>query len=200
MSRPAPKGTDRAVFVLELWGKLLPERIATEDLGGFIEDIHRSPTRGMNACGLYSKVVLAMVSTGLNSVREIWVRQPPVPSNRSAAVVTLASVVFATAYLFGASQQIYFASHIPSALLQSTTGVLVSVGWFVCAARIFRKRTAHRWIFAVALATSLHTVLSYMAGIMGGRALVICVAYSIAMVIGLPKTRRHRADVEQRRL
>jgi hypothetical protein len=53
--------------VLDLWAVLLPARIVNEDLGDYLEDIHRRIAAGQRWC-VYLRIVAAIFWTGLNAI------------------------------------------------------------------------------------------------------------------------------------
>lgn len=57
----------RAVRLLDIWGAVLPARIATEDLNDYVEDIHRR-IRMRQRASVYVRMVVAIFWTALNAV------------------------------------------------------------------------------------------------------------------------------------
>jgi len=58
--------------VLDLWAILLPTRIANEDLGDYLEDIHRLSAAGQSRWIIYLRCVVAVFWTGANTVGYFW--------------------------------------------------------------------------------------------------------------------------------
>lgn len=58
----------RALSTLDTWALLLPERIATEILGDYVEDINRRTAAGQGRFKIYVRMLAAMFWTGVNAV------------------------------------------------------------------------------------------------------------------------------------
>lgn len=57
----------RLSVLLDAWAAILPPRIVNEDLGDYLEDIHRRCAAGQRWC-VYLRVAAAIFWTGLNAV------------------------------------------------------------------------------------------------------------------------------------
>ncbi len=70
----------RATRWLDVWGLCLPHRVATEDLGGYIEEINELAENGESAWKFYLRMLAAIFWTGCNALRdlphELWTSKP----------------------------------------------------------------------------------------------------------------------------
>ena len=78
----------RALTILDGWSALLPVRVATEDVGDYIEDIHRRAEQGQHWL-LWVRVITAVVWTGINAAgfvtRNILGRSAEGPSDKKTS-------------------------------------------------------------------------------------------------------------------
>jgi len=162
----------RAVFaVLEIWARALPERVATEDLGGFIESLHRSR-------GVYFWLGIPAVFswTAVNALRE--------SRGRWIVGVVVLNLLVGALYAFGGIQYLYYAKAFPAAVVQVGPAVVIALFWFMSAFAVWRDRPQRdALLFATAGATIVHASMLYSLGIMGGLAFTVNTVYPAAIIL-----------------
>jgi hypothetical protein len=168
----------RLVSLLDRWAAILPERIAEEDIGGFIEQLHRKPRGRFGLCLL---VVHALLSTGYNAIRET----PFLIDQRLLRRIVMWIAVMNTLFAISLSHEpIEFLTRSPGPLLfvQCLAGVILSVFWVGSGLAMWRRwPVARHFAVGAAAATLLYTV--WLSDIMGSFGLVVYTVYPLAVLV-----------------
>ncbi len=140
----------RTLALLERWASFLPERIAEENLRGFIEQLNRGSMRRVDLILFTGK---ALLFTGWNALLDSANTKP---SRRTSMTIAILNILFAIIHSPGAIVQLHHGR--PDALLQAQAGLglLLSALWIVSAVMIIRH---HEHTRSLTLATAAATIL-----------------------------------------
>ena len=182
------KAVSRAIHLLELWSKILPHRVAVEDLGGYIEYLQcRSDKLGNGK--LILTFFAALLWTGTNALRlsgKGW----------WTMISLILLYVFAGAlYGYGAVEYLIYAEPSRATLAQVAPGVLIACAWFVCALAVWRNwRQKDILVLSTAAATAVHAAILSSAGIMSVLGVVVSGLLAGAIIFHSIRQRRYQAN------
>lgn len=169
----------RLVSLLDRWATILPERIAEEDIGGFIEALNRSPRSRFGSCLL---VVQAVLSTGYNAIREMPFLVDRKLMRRIAMWIAVINTLFAISLVRNPIEVLAARSPGPLLFAQCLVGVTLSLFWIGSGVAIWRRWPAGRQLtVGTAAATILFTV--WLSNIMGTFGLVVYTVYPLVVLV-----------------
>lgn len=178
----------RLIDVLERWAAILPDRIAEEDLGGFIEQLNRNPRGGV---GSYLLVVYAVLCTGYNAIRELPFMIDKRLLRRIAMWIAVVNILFAISFIRNPIECLTNPSLGPLLFAQCLAGVILSVFWVGSGIALWRQwQFGHFVALGTAAATILHTV--WLSNIMGTFGLVLYTVYPLAVLVVFASSPRVR--------
>ena len=179
----------RLVSVLDRWAAILPDRIAEEDVGGFIEQLNRN-SRGRFEP--YLLVAYAILCTGYNAIREMPFLIDKRLLRRLTVWIAALNILFAIA--FSRNPIWVLTGHnSPGPLLfaQCLAGVVLAVLWIGWGIAVWRQWPFGRLVaIGTAAATVLHTV--WLSNIMGTFGLVVYTAYPLTVLVVFAASPRER--------
>lgn len=167
-----------SIRLLECWAAVLPSRIAEEDLGGFIELLHRRGARGRQAWAL---VASGVFWTACNTLREWPYHLTPRVLRR--IVMWIAALNFLFAASLG-SEPLEALGRNPEPLMaaQCLFGLVLSALWVGSGVAAWRRWSHRRQLtVGTAAATLLFTVM--MSNLMGYFGLVVYTVYPLAVLV-----------------
>lgn len=169
----------RLVSMLDRWAAVLPDRIAEEDLGGFIEQLNRTPPGQFRPCWVVAQAVLF---TGCNALRELPFLIDKKTLRRFGMWIAALNIVFA--FFFSREPIEYLTTRSPQGELyaQCLAGAILSVLWVSSGVALWRRWPLQYPVaVGTAAATILHTVwLSNILGIFG---LVVHTVYPLGVLV-----------------
>ena len=180
----------RFVSVLDRWATILPDRIAEEDVGGFIEQLNGN-SRGRFAP--YLLVVQAVVCTGYNALREMPFLISETLLRRIAVWIAVMNILFAVSFSREPIEFLTARGPGPLLLAQCLAGVILSIFWVGSGVAVWRRWPfGHLVAVGTAAATILHTV--WLSNILGTFGLVVYTVYPLAVLVVFACSRREQQN------
>ena len=141
------------VSLLDHWAAILPQRIAEEDIGGFIEALNRGSRSRFGSCLL---VVQAVLATGSNTIREIPFLVDKKLLRRIAMWIAVINTLFAISLVRNPIEVLAVRSPGPLLFAQCLVGVILSLFWIGSGMAVWRRWPLGRQL---AVGTAAATIL-----------------------------------------